>query len=146
MLIITVHVTSATASLCSSKECHLARASGVGFTLLLCRNDDQEGAIKAHEVGQQGRLRKRGDELSSATQYEVRLLPINDLSSWIPTVALSVGAWKILQMGKSVLVDALISFTHCLDTGVTKKEMIFSMNQKLGVRSNYPLADRDTPL
>jgi len=79
-------------------------------------------------------------------QYEVRLLPINDLSSWVPTVAPSIGACKILQMGKSVLVYALISFTHCLDTTVTEKEMIFSMDQKLGVRSDYPSADRDTPL
>lgn len=146
MLIITAHVTSATASLCASEECRLACASVVGFTLLHWRNDDQEGAVKTHEVGQQGRLRKQGHELSSARQYEVRLLPVNDLSSWILTVALTVGACKILQMGKSVLVYALISFTHCLGTTVTEKETIFSMNQKLGVRSNYPLADRDTLL
>lgn len=115
----------------------------MGFTLLHWRNDEQEGAVKAHEVGQQGRLRKQGHELSSARQYEARLLPISDLSSWILTVALTVGACKILQMGKSVLVYALISFTHCLGTTVTEKEMIFSMNQKLGVRSNYPSADRE---
>lgn len=147
MLIITVHITSATASLCASEECHLVRALVVGFSfLLLCRNDDQERAIKAHEVCQQAGLRKWGHELSSARQYEVRVVPINDLSSWIPMAALSVGACKILQMGKSAWVYALISFTHCLDTTVTEKEMFFSVNQKLGVRSNYPLAEREPPL
>lgn len=76
----------------------------------------------------------------------MKLLPINNLGSWIPTVALSVGICKALQMGKSVSVYTLTSFAQCLDTTVTRKEKIFSMNQKLGVRSNYPMADRSIPL
>lgn len=76
----------------------------------------------------------------------MNLLLVKDLSSWIPTVALSVEFCKALQMGKSVSVYTLVSFTQCLDTTVTEKEMIFSMNQKLGVRSNYPMADRGIPL
>lgn len=49
-------------------------------------------------------------------------------------------------MGKSVSVYTLISVTQCLDTTVREKKMIFSMNQKLGVRSNYPMADRHPSL
>lgn len=145
MAIITVPVISAAASLCACEECHLVRASAVGFSLLCYRNSDQEEVLKL-TVGQQGGLRKRGHELSSARQYEVQPLPISNLSCWIPMKTLSVGACKVFQMGKSVLVYALISFTHCLDTTVTKKEMIFSMNQKLGVGQNCPLPGRDTPL
>lgn len=59
---------------------------------------------------------------------------------------MALGICKALQMGKAVSVYTLDSFTQCLDTTETEKEMIFSMNQKLGVRSNYLMADRGIPL
>lgn len=110
--------------LCASEECHLACASAVAVTLLLCRSDGQEGAVKAHKAGQRGRMRKRGHGLPSGRQDKVGLVPVNALSSRIPVAALSVGACKILQMGKSAIVYGLVSFTHCLDTTVTEKERI----------------------
>lgn len=72
-----------------------------GFHPALCRHCHQKGAVKTHEVS--GRLKKQGQELSSTRQCEVKLLPINNLGSWIPTVALSVGILQSTADGQVCL-------------------------------------------
>lgn len=145
ILIITEQVTSPTASLCASKECHLAHASaGLRPASLQrqqsggsCQSSWGWAAAKTDTVRPWALLCQAiWSETSAHQQFE-------QLDSHSGSECRSC---KISQMGKSVLVYALISSTHSLDTTVTKKEMIFSMNQKLGVRSNLPLADRRTSL
>lgn len=92
-------VTSAAAPLCASKECHLSPGPALGFTL-----PSADTAIR-RELSKLTRLvcKKQGQELSSARQCEVKLLPVNDLSSWIPTAALSAGMLQEAADGRVCL-------------------------------------------
>lgn len=117
-----------------------------GLHPALCRHCHQKGAIKAHEVGQQEDWKSEARSFHLPSIVKWNFCPSMIWAAGFPQWLWVLEYCKILQMGKSVSVYTLVFFTQCLDTTVTEKEMIFSMNQKLGVRSNYPVADRGTPL